>query len=95
MLDRFTVQLETLMIICSRAAFVLLDEPFTHISPVQAENFKQLIKACAKTKGIILTDHQYRNVLDISNRIILLNNGATKPINSRADLVQYNYIPEH
>ncbi|RVU02949.1 hypothetical protein EOD41_03155 [Mucilaginibacter limnophilus] len=80
------------MIICSRADFILLDEPFTHISPVQVETFKPLIKQCAKTKGIIVTDHQYYNVLDISDRIILLNNGATKAINSAADLVEYNYI---
>ncbi|RYY33471.1 MAG: ATP-binding cassette domain-containing protein [Sphingobacteriaceae bacterium] len=85
-------QLETLMIICSRADFILLDEPFTHISPVQAETFKPLIRQCAQTKGIIVTDHQYYNVLDISDRIILLNNGATKPINSPAELVEYKYL---
>ena len=37
-------QVETLMIIYSRADFILLDEPFTHISPVQTEGFKQLLR---------------------------------------------------
>jgi lipopolysaccharide export system ATP-binding protein len=85
-------QLETLMIIYSRADFILLDEPFTHISPVQAEEFKLIIKQCAKNKGIIITDHQYYNVLDVSDRIILLTNGYTRPINNRDDLVTYQYV---
>ncbi|MFD2146486.1 ATP-binding cassette domain-containing protein [Mucilaginibacter antarcticus] len=84
--------LETLMIIYNKADFILLDEPFTHISPVQIEELKPLIRLCAKRKGIIVTDHQYRNVLDISDRIILLTNGCTKPINSIDDLVTYNYL---
>ncbi|GAA4091378.1 ATP-binding cassette domain-containing protein [Mucilaginibacter panaciglaebae] len=85
-------QLEMLMIIYSKADFILLDEPFTHITPVQAEYFKQLIREVAKTKGIIVTDHQYYSVLEVSDRIILLHEGVTKPINSVDDLVTYNYI---
>jgi lipopolysaccharide export system ATP-binding protein len=85
-------QLEMLMILYSKADFILLDEPFTHVTPVQAENFKTIIKTVSQTKGIIVTDHQYYNVLDISNRIILLHNGATKPINGVEDLVTYNYL---
>jgi len=50
--------LETLLIIYNKADFILLDEPFTHISPVQTEYFKPVIKACAERKGIIITDHQ-------------------------------------
>ncbi|MEO6151057.1 MAG: ATP-binding cassette domain-containing protein [Mucilaginibacter sp.] len=85
-------QLEILMIIYSRADFILLDEPFTHISPIEAHEFKEIIKRCAKTKGIIVTDHQYRNVLDVSDRIILITEGCTKPINVPDDLVKYNYL---
>ncbi|MCD8742061.1 ABC transporter ATP-binding protein [Mucilaginibacter roseus] len=85
-------QLETLMIVYSRADFILLDEPFTHISPVQADTLKTLVKTCAKTKGIIVTDHQYYNVLGVSDRIILLDNGCTRPIKDDADLVTYNYL---
>jgi lipopolysaccharide export system ATP-binding protein len=84
--------LETLMIIYNKADFILLDEPFTHISPVQIEELKPLIRACAKRKGIIITDHQYKNVLDVSDRIILLTNGCTKPINNVDDLVTYHYL---
>lgn len=85
-------QLEMLMIIYSKADFILLDEPFTHVTPVQTEYFKQLIREVAKTKGVIITDHQYYNVLDVSHRIILLHEGVTKPIDNVDDLVTYHYI---
>ncbi|RFZ84442.1 ATP-binding cassette domain-containing protein [Mucilaginibacter terrenus] len=85
-------QLETMMIIHSKAEFILLDEPFTHISPIQADEFKPVIRACAKRKGIIITDHQYYNILDVSDRIVLLHNGETKQITNKDELVTYGYI---
>lgn len=85
-------QLETLMCIYSRADFILLDEPFTHVSPVQAEMFKSIIRKCAQVKGIIVTDHQYYNILDVSDRIILITDGSTKAIKSPDDLIRYGYI---
>ena len=85
-------QLETMMIIHSRADFILLDEPFTHISPIQADEFKPVIRACAKRKGIIVTDHQYYNILDVSDRVILLNDGCTKHITNNDELITYGYI---
>lgn len=85
-------QFEMLMILYGKADFILLDEPFTHVTPVQADYFKELIKAVAKDKGIIITDHQYENVIDVSHRIILLDNGSTKHIKHVDELVTYHYI---
>lgn len=85
-------QLETLMILYSKADFILMDEPFTHISPVQADGFKTLIRGVSKLKGIIITDHQYYNILDVSNRVILIENGTTRHFTSNEDLVAYNYL---
>ncbi|MDB5031438.1 ATP-binding cassette domain-containing protein [Mucilaginibacter sp.] len=85
-------QLEMLMILYSKADFILLDEPFTHVTPIQADYFKEIIKIVSKTKGIIVTDHQYYNVLDISDKIVLLNEGCTKHINHVDELVTYHYL---
>ncbi|WP_454802433.1 ATP-binding cassette domain-containing protein [Mucilaginibacter phyllosphaerae] len=85
-------QLEMLMIIHSKAGFILLDEPFTHISPIQADEFKPVIRACAKRKVIIITDHQYYNILDVSDKVILLNNGCTKHITHNNELITYGYL---
>lgn len=85
-------QLEMLMVLYSKAKFILLDEPFTHISPIQVEEFKGIITSRAKTRGIIVTDHYYKNVLEVSNRLLLLNNGYTEMISKREDLVRYGYL---
>lgn len=85
-------QLEMLMILYSSAPYILLDEPFTHISPIQADDFKAILRKRAKTKGLIITDHQYYNILEVSSRIILIENGHTKMISRHEELVTYGYL---
>jgi lipopolysaccharide export system ATP-binding protein len=85
-------KLETLIILYSKADYILLDEPFTHVSPVQADEIKQIIHSRSAYKGFIVTDHQYYNILEISNKLVLLNNGATKIIKHREELVAYGYL---
>lgn len=85
-------KLETMLVVYNQADFILLDEPFTHISPIQTEEFKPILKRGAQRKGIIVTDHQYYNVLDICDHIVLLNNGCTKHIKHIDELVAYGYL---
>jgi len=85
-------QLEMLMILYNKADFMLLDEPFTHVTPIQGDYFKEIIKSVSQTKGIIITDHQYYNVLDVSDKIILLNDGCTKHISHVDELITYHYL---
>jgi len=66
--------------------FVLLDEPFNGISPLNIEFIKDMIQKSAKNKGIILTDHDYRNVLDVANQRYLLYDGGLKAINDKDEL---------
>jgi ABC-type multidrug transport system ATPase subunit len=72
--------------------FALLDEPFNGISPVLIESVKNLIRQSAQHKGIILTDHDYRNVLDIANRPYLLSDGGLKKIRDKDDLSRWGYM---
>lgn len=74
--------------------FVLLDEPFNGIAPVHIELIKKMILDKSINKGIILTDHDYRNVLDISNRYYLLFDGGLKPVKSKQDLINWGYVPD-
>ncbi len=85
-------KLETLMILYSKASYILLDEPFTHISPVQAEEIKAIIRKRSVYKGFIVTDHQYENILDVSDQVYLLQNGATKLIKHPEELITYGYL---
>jgi len=74
------------------AKFVLLDEPFNGIAPVVIDVLKPMIREHALTKGIILTDHDYNNVLDVANRYCLLYDGGIKQIETRDDLVRWGYL---
>ncbi|WP_345955461.1 ATP-binding cassette domain-containing protein [Mucilaginibacter sp. PAMB04168] len=85
-------KLETLMILYSKANYILLDEPFTHVSPIQAEELKAIIRKRKAHKGFIITDHQYYNILEVSDKIVLLANGATKLIENADELITYGYL---
>lgn len=74
--------------------FVLLDEPFNGIAPVVVDVLKQMIREHSKSKGIILTDHDYRNVLDVASRYCLLYDGGIKNIENKDDLVRWGYLLE-
>ncbi|OEY73793.1 ATP-binding cassette domain-containing protein [Salegentibacter salarius] len=76
----------------SRAELILLDEPFSHLSPLYIEKIKSLIQELKKEKAIILTDHMYRHILDTSDELYLLKNGSTKLIDKTSELEDYNYL---
>lgn len=71
----------------------LLDEPFNGITPVYKEEIKELIQEQSKNKGFIITDHDYRNILDIATRVIMIHDGGTKQIKDKSELVQWGYVP--
>lgn len=86
--------LECLWILSKPAEYILLDEPFSAIAPIQIEFLQKIIMQTGKTKAIVLTDHIYRPLLAVSNRVILLHNNAVYNIESDDDLIRYNYIPD-
>lgn len=56
--------------------FLLLDEPFAGIDPIAVADIKKLIKLLAKRGiGILITDHNVRDTLEITDRSIIINNG--------------------
>jgi len=84
--------LEIKLLLNLPSKFVLLDEPFNGISPIIVQSVSELIKSHSKSKGIILTDHDYHSVLDVANRYYLLNDGYLKAISGRSDLVSLGYL---
>jgi lipopolysaccharide export system ATP-binding protein len=87
--------LEIKLILHTPNKFILLDEPFNGIAPVVVEKLKIMITEQSKTKGIILTDHDYNNVMDVANRYCLVRDGTVKSIEGREDLVKWNYLTEN
>ena len=83
--------LEIYVIAKSPTMFVMLDEPFTHLNPLQIEKVKSFLKEEKINKGIIITDHMYNHILDISDRIYILANGKTHLMESKTDLDRLGY----
>ncbi|MBC8051619.1 MAG: ATP-binding cassette domain-containing protein [Sphingobacteriaceae bacterium] len=84
--------LEIKLLLNLKSKFILLDEPFNGISPLVVEGIKAMILAASATKGIILSDHDFRNVLDVSNRCCLLLDGGIKTISYPEELVKWGYV---
>lgn len=84
--------LEILMISRLPHEFILLDEPFSMIEPLYQDAIKELLLSIKKDKGIILTDHYYFDVLQITDRNVLIKNGTTIQIRDKSDLVENGYI---
>ena len=76
----------------SPSQFVLLDEPFSHLSPLQIEKVKALLTEEKQNKGILITDHLYQDILDISDRLYVLLDGRTRPAKGTEDLETFGYI---
>ena len=57
--------------------FLLLDEPFAGIDPIAVADIKNVIKLLAKRGiGILITDHNVRDTLEITDRAIIINTGT-------------------
>lgn len=83
---------ETILILESGFDFCLLDEPFTGLAPVMVERLKDYIRGVSPAKGILITDHLHRDVMEISDKLYLLTNGKTYVVNSKDDLVARGYL---
>jgi len=87
--------LEVKLILSLKKDFILLDEPFNGISPLHIDLIKMMIIEKSTEKGIILTDHDYRNVLDVAKTYYLMFDGGLKKIKSKQDLIDWGYVPEN
>lgn len=57
--------------------FLLLDEPFAGIDPIAIVDIKNIIKKLQQNNiGILITDHNVRDTLDICNKAYIINNGS-------------------
>ncbi len=74
--------------------FLMLDEPFSMIEPLYQESIKELLLELKKEKGIIITDHYYRNVFDIADVKMIMKDGKALEIESEVDLINNGYLPE-
>ncbi len=57
-------------------SFLLLDEPFSGIDPIQVLEIQKIIAALKRAGiGILVTDHNVRETLAVTDRAYIINNG--------------------
>ena len=57
-------------------SFILLDEPFAGVDPISVIDIKKIIQhLCNKNIGVLITDHNVRETLDICERAYIVSQG--------------------
>ena len=69
-----------------------MDEPFNGVSPIVRDLIIQNINDEKHKKGIIITDHDYENVIKLADRILLLKNANLKEITDKKELIKHGYL---
>lgn len=72
--------LECALLLNTPSPFLLLDEPFDGIAPVNIEGMRQLIKNKSGNKGILVTDHKYEEIMKVSDKLLIIQSGQTRPV---------------
>lgn len=80
--------------------FLLLDEPFAGVDPIAVSDIQQVVKDLKKLDiGILITDHNVRETLEICDRAYVVKNGSllasgkSKDIAKNADVKKF-YLGE-
>lgn len=84
--------LEFLLISNLEHSFLLLDEPFSMIEPLYIEIIMDRLRGLKKVKGIILTDHYFNDVLNITDKSYLIKDGKLIKVKDKTDLIMFKYL---
>lgn len=69
-------RVEIARVLASDPKFVLLDEPFAGVDPISVNEIKAMIRdLAARNIGVLITDHNVRETLDICDRAYIVNQG--------------------
>ncbi len=75
--------------IATRPTFILFDEPFAGIDPIAIIELKKMLEHLrSKGIGILITDHNVRETLSITDRAYIINDGMILDEGKPEDLVQ-------
>lgn len=69
--------------------FLLLDEPFAGIDPIAVNDIKSMVKLLAgRGIGVLITDHNVRDTLEITHRSIIISNGQIVAQGSKEEILE-------
>ena len=70
-------RLELARLLVSSPGYVLLDEPFAGVDPISINEMKSHISSLTSDNiGVLITDHNAADILDICDKVYVMNSGA-------------------
>ena len=79
----------------SNPKMILLDEPFAGIDPIAIEDIKDvLIKLKSKDIGILITDHNVRETLELCDTAAIINDGEIIAHGTKDELILNKTVKE-
>ena len=69
-------RVEIARLLATEPSFVLMDEPFAAIAPIAVKELKDIIRSLSQQNiGIVVTDHNVREMLELCDRAYILQEG--------------------
>ena len=83
-------RVEIARVLACNPKFILLDEPFTGIDPIAIQEIQKIISNLTRTRniGVLLTDHNPRATLAITNRAYIIQDGKILLAGSAKDIAK-------
>ena len=79
--------------LASKPKLILLDEPFAGIDPLAIEDIKNvLIKLLKRDIGILITDHNVRETLEICNKAAIISDGKVIAEGNKESLISNEIV---
>ena len=81
--------------LAAKPKIILLDEPFAGIDPIAIEDIKKVLKKLSgKGIGILITDHNVRETLEICDQAAIISNGEIISQGPKEKLVSDELVKE-
>mgnify|MGYP001193541561 CR=1 FL=1 len=81
--------------LASRPTFIMLDEPLAGIDPIAVSEIKELIGRLKRHGlGVLITDHNVRDTLNIVDRGYILNDGIILKSGTPQDIIEDDHVRE-
>lgn len=79
--------------LASNPNFILLDEPFAGIDPIAVDDIRSLVTHLKdRGIGVLITDHNVRETLDIVDRAYILHDGAVLMEGAPSEIVAHKDV---
>ena len=79
--------------LAAKPNIILLDEPFAGIDPIAIEDIKNVLKNLIKKDiGILITDHNVRETLEMCHKAAIINNGEIIAKGNKESLINDNMV---